>query len=63
MTILYKLCTFLKNLYTADFANNKSVAKNDYRGGVGRGYRGGISQKYFLKNHKTKKENTYGYIT
>ncbi len=58
MTLLYKLCTFLKNLYTARSLKNKSVAKSDYRGGMVEGYRGGISQKYFLKNHKTKKGQT-----
>jgi len=58
MTLLYKLCTFLKNLYTARSLKNNRGKKNDYMGGVVEGYRGGISQKYFLKNHKTKKGET-----
>ena len=58
MTLLYKDNTNLQSLYTGTMAKNKSWQKIDLWWGVGRGYRRGITQNYFLKNHKTKKGET-----
>ena len=58
MTIMYKDYTFLQSLYMAQFPNNNSWQKIDLPLPPCRGYRGGITQKYFLKNHKTKKGET-----
>lgn len=58
MTLLYKHNTFLESLYDGRFAKNKWWQNFDPMGGLGRGYRRGITQKYFLKNHKTKKGET-----
>ena len=49
MTLLYKLCTFLKNLYTARSLKNNRGQKNDYMGGGGRGLSWGYLTKIFSK--------------
>ena len=54
MTLLYKLCTFLQNLYMARLQKKNRGQKNRLWGGMVGGYRWGITQKYFLKFHKTK---------
>lgn len=58
MTIMYKDYTFLQSLYMAKFRYNYLWQKIDLPSPLGRGYRGGITQKYFLKIHKTKKGET-----